>query len=405
MPCHNPSGRSRGETQQMLGKTLRLLVALGVIAVSGLRLGWAGDLKLTFPKRSVLTPVQRLNREGVEAIRKHQYDKAETLFYKAYLYDPADPFTLNNLGYVSEMQGELERAQKFYALASEQGSNASIERSNVRQLEGKPLTYALNGLKGGPMQVNQMNVEAVQLLSENRGFEADSLLQKALSLDPQNAFTLNNLGVAREALGDYESALKFYTAASNSRSSESVVVTLNHASRGKPINEVAAESARRLKERMQNTTTAEAQAAMLTIRGVLATNRNDWSAAKEDFQQAYSLNPESGFSLNNAGYVAERSGDLETAQFFYQKARKADDANARVGLATESSAEGKRLVGVAADSDQKVQGELDRYTEARRQQSRPIELKRRGSASPQPDASPEKPPVSDQPPSASQPPQ
>jgi hypothetical protein len=31
----------------------------------------------------------------------------------------------------------------------------------------------------------------------------------------------------------------------------------------------------------------------------------------------------SAFSLNNRGYVAEMDGDLETAQFFYGKARKA----------------------------------------------------------------------------------
>ena len=72
--------------------------------------------------------MQRLNREGVDAIRKHQYEKAEAIFYKAYLYDPADPFTLNNLGYISELQGQLDRAHKFYTLASEQGS-AALDRS------------------------------------------------------------------------------------------------------------------------------------------------------------------------------------------------------------------------------------------------------------------------------------
>ena len=31
--------------------------------------------------------------EGVDAVKRHQYDKAQNLFYKAYLFDPADPFT------------------------------------------------------------------------------------------------------------------------------------------------------------------------------------------------------------------------------------------------------------------------------------------------------------------------
>src|SRR6187402_287987 len=76
----------------------------------------AQNLRITIPRRSQLTPVQRLNREGVEAVRKKQYEKAETFFYKAYLFDPADPFTLNNLGYVAELRGDLDHALKFYNL-------------------------------------------------------------------------------------------------------------------------------------------------------------------------------------------------------------------------------------------------------------------------------------------------
>ena len=116
----------------MFSTRLGLLAVIAVIAGSGFQNTWARDLTITLPKRSELTPVQRLNREGVDAIRKHQYDKAEAIFYKAYLYDPADPFTLNNLGYTSELQGQLDRAQKFYKLASEQGSDALIDRSNAK---------------------------------------------------------------------------------------------------------------------------------------------------------------------------------------------------------------------------------------------------------------------------------
>ena len=283
---------------------------------------WAHDLKVTIPGRSELTPVQRLNRQGVEAIGKHQYEKAEAIFYKAYLYDPADPFTLNNLGYISELQGELDRAQKFYALASEQGGEAVIDVSNSRQLEGKPMSYALTSLKDVPMRVNRMNVEAIELLSQRRNFEADDLLRQALALEPMNAFTLNNLGVAEEATGDFENALKYYDTAAAFHSSEPIVVSLKRSWRGKPVSKMAAESARDLRKKMRTVGNDEAQATMLSLRGVAATNRNDWPAAKQDFLKAYSLNPDSAFSLNNLGYVAERDGDLETAQFYYAKARQ-----------------------------------------------------------------------------------
>ena len=359
-----------------MSKTLLTLIAVAVaVSALGATDAMARDtLKIYIPKRSELTPAQRLNREGVDAIQKHQYDKAESLFYKAYLYDPADPFTLNNLGYISELQGKLDRAKTFYARAAEQSSTATIDKSNAKSLEGMSMEYAFKSLQDAPMRVNRMNVDAISLLANSRGFEAIALLREALSLDPKNPFTLNNLGVAHEAIGDYEDALKYYGSAAEAHSSEPVVVTLDRSWRGKSVSIMAAESARRLDARIQKMDSAQAHAAMFTLRGVTAANKNDWHEAREDFLQAYSLDPSSGFSLNNRGYVAEMDGDLETAQFFYDKARRADNSDVRVGLSSLQSAEGKRLVTVAGDSKQQVGGELDIYSQERRRQTEPIEL-------------------------------
>ena len=137
---------------------------------------------------------------------------------------------------------------------------------------------------------------------------------------------------------------------------------------------MAADSARRLDARIQRMDSTEAHAAMFTLRGVTAANKNDWVEARQDFLQAYSLDPSSAFSLNNRGYVAEMDGDLETAQFFYDKARRADNSDVRVGLSSLQSAEGKRLVTVAGESKQQVGGELDSYSQERRRQTEPIEL-------------------------------
>jgi Flp pilus assembly protein TadD len=378
----------------MFGKRITLLAIVAVAVGWAPRNASAGDLKLTLPKRSELTLVQRLNRDGVEALRKQQYEKAEGFFYKAYLYDPGDPFTLNNLGYISELQGLLDRAQKFYALASEQASDAVIDRTNAKRLEGKPMREAFGGLNDVPMQINRMNVEAIRLLSQNRTPEADLLLQQALAMDPRNTFTLNNMGVAKESRGDYEQALTYYRAAADSHSSEPVIVTLNHAWRGKPVSEMAADSAKKLTERMQNAATDQAQAALLAVRGVSATNRNNWPAAKQDFLRAYSLDPNSAFSINNIGYLAERDGDLETAQFFYARARKAEHANDRVGLATQRSAEGKHLSAVITDSGQQVGDKIVFENQARQRQSGPIELKHRDNTSVMETTVPPKEPLS-----------
>jgi Flp pilus assembly protein TadD len=377
-----------------------------MIMASVSQIALAKDIKVTIPKRSHLTPVQRLNREGVDAVEKHNYEKAETLFYQAYLFDPADPFTLYNLGYVSELKGQLERAQKLYGLASEQATDAVIDRTSARQLEGKSMRDAFGGLKDAPLQVNRMNVEAIRLISQGRAQEALVVLQKALTIDPQNTYTLNNLGVAKEARGDYDEAMKYYMAAANSHSTEPVIVTLNRAWRGKPISEMAADSAKKLSERMQNAATAQAQAALLTVQGVSATNHNDWPTARQDFMKAYSLNPYSAFSLNNIGYLAERDGDLETAEFFYERARQAEDARAKVGLATRQSAEGMRIFAVASDSDQKVDDKITAENAVRRQHPGPVELKHRDNTpviEPPPQPSPAPGPASQAP--GSRPPQ
>jgi Flp pilus assembly protein TadD len=366
---------------RMLNRTF--LISACIVAL-GLHVSWAGDkvVHLTLPRRSQMTPVQRLNREGVDAIRKHDYEKAGMLFYKAYLYDPTDPFTLNNLGYSSELQGQLDRARKFYDLAIKQSSTADINRSNTKSLEGKPMRAALDGLEDLSMRVNRINMDAMQLLRDGRGFEATGLLKAALALDPKNPFTLNNLGVAHEVIGDYNNALAFYGQAADEHSEEPAVITLDVLWRGRPVSKMAAESAMRLQKRLRHMSPAEAESVMFTIRGVAAANQNDWAAARQNFLKAYSLNPRSAFSLNNQGYVAEQDGDLETAQFFYEKARKADDSGARVGLATQQAAEGKDLLSVASESNGKVDYALDEYSRERRRETGPIELTPRGEGQP-----------------------
>jgi tetratricopeptide (TPR) repeat protein len=185
--------------------------------------------------------------------------------------------------------------------------------------------------------------------------------------------------VAYEAIGDFDNALKNYSAAADLQSSEPVVVTVDRAWRGRPVSDMAAESAQRLERRIKKMDPAEVHAIMLAVRGVSAANQNDWLSARQDFSDAFSIDPSSAFSLNNRGYVAERDGDLETAQFFYDKARKAGGSNERVGLATQHSAEGKRLSAVAIESNHHVGGELDKYSLERHRETGPIELTPRGS--------------------------
>ncbi|HEV2137179.1 MAG TPA: tetratricopeptide repeat protein [Terracidiphilus sp.] len=371
----------------MHSKLFKVIAIGALIAGGAIQAAYAQrTLKIMIPKRSRLTPVQRLNRAGVEAVQKNNYRKAEQLFYKAYLYDPSDPFTLNNLGYVSELQGQLDRANSFYKMASKQGCSANIDMSNISDLKGKPMTFAFENLHEIPMQVNRMNVDAMMLLSQGRAFEASSLLQHALNLEPQNAFTLNNLGAADETIGDYSDALKYYKQAADSSSAEAVVVTENRNWSGRPITKMAAANAARLQKWMRSINPAVAEAALYNRRGVYATNENNWGQARQDFLRAYRLDPSSPFSLNNRGYVAEMDGDLESAQFFYQKAQQAGGASARVGAASDHAMLGETLSHVAADSTFKVNGALATYSRRKHVETGPIQLTPRNGAQEAPPA-------------------
>lgn len=360
-----------------MGYLSKRSLATVLLGVSLATAAHAGDLTIKIPKRSQLTPVQRLNREGVEAIKKNQFDKAKALFYKAYLYDPGDPFTLNNLGYIAELEGQVERATTFYGLASGQATEAFIDRASSSKLEGESLQSAIGAVHNTPMQINRANVAAVRLLSQGRTREADLLLQRTLALDPKNGFTLNNMAVTKEAEGEYTEALKYYGAAANSGSDDKVVVTMNAAWRGKPLAEMAADSEKRLRARMDSLNSPEAQTAVLNLRGVSAINRNDWRSAQEDFSQAYKLSPNNAFSINNQGFLAEINGDLETAQDFYREAQKAGGSGVRVGLATRQDAEGIRLFSVANGSEAEVSTALEAASEVRRRNAAPIQLKHR----------------------------
>ena len=194
------------------------LLALTVVLLAATAC-FAGDLRrIPLPKRSKPTPVQKFNQQGVQAIQKHDYGKAKKLFYKAYLIDPNDPFTLNNLGYVSELEGDLDRAERFYALAAEHPSEAIVAKASDKAVVGKEVDQIAGSAADQRMEINRLNVTAIGLLEKDRVPEADQALQKALALDSQNPFTLNNLGYAKEKEGNLKLAPTFYlrSAATNS---------------------------------------------------------------------------------------------------------------------------------------------------------------------------------------------
>ena len=241
------------------------------------------------------------------------------------------------------------------------------------------MTEALS-IPGGTLKVNHDNVEAVRLLSRGLAPEADQLLQRTLKTDPQNVFTLNNLGVAKEMEGESQDALKYYDAAAASHSDAAAVVTINQSWRGKPAVKMAEQNAKALRSRLEKQQNNDVTLAELNFRGVAALNRNDLKAAEQDFRNAYALDPNNAFAMNNIGYLSELQGDQETAEYFYARAREVAGGNAKVGLATRRSAEGLSLFQVAKDSDTKVEAVVSQEREALRRQHAPVVLRRRDNS-------------------------
>jgi Flp pilus assembly protein TadD len=356
----------------------------------------ARDLRITIPKRTQATPVQKLNRDGVKAVKKNDLSKAEKLFYKAYLIDPDDPFTLNNLGYLSELQGRVERAQKYYQLAAREDSETVIADSSIPQLEGHSLTGLTRAYASRDLEVNRANIEAMSLLEQARPEEAQTVLQSTLKLDPNNPFTLNNLGLVMEAQGNLDEAVRYYTHAASLHSDQSVVVALDARIRGKAISEVAENNAIALHDRMTRERTVDARVARLNVQGVTAVNHNDAEKARSYFSQAYDLDPRNAFVLNNMGYVAEMNGDQETANDFYAEAAEAPAAGERVSLASHQEVYGSSLATVASSNSQLTQANLAASQQVRRRQTGPIQLRRRDNTpvtEPLPSSSPASPPA------------
>jgi len=359
----------------------RRLVLLSVLvsALAGSALADDHDVRISIPKRTKPTPVQKLNQDGVKEVQKHNYKRAKALFYKAYLIDPNDPFTLNNLGYIAELEGQADRAERYYDLAQAQGSDAVVYKSTERAAIGQPVDKIAGMAADNKMQVNRINVYAIGLLQKGQAPEADLALQKALKLDPNNPFTLNNLGYAREKEGELEQAYDFYSRAANQHSDTPIVVTVNKSWRGKGISQIAEGNANKVRNLMDREQSISAQVARLNTRGVAAINRNDYKLARQYFEKSYKLDDHNAFALNNMGYLAEMDGDRETADYYYDKAREADQSSMKVAYATRKDVEGMKLSAVAGDSDDAVNKATEEQAALRRAEGGPVVLRYRNN--------------------------
>lgn len=343
-----------------------------LICVPGLA-QW-GDLRIPLPAKSRATPVQELNRDGVKELKRGHVKKAKQHFVKAYLLDPDDPFTLNNLGYIAEIEGDVDRALKYYQLAANTSTEAVIDEASRKGLKGQTVNMAFQSSKTSVYQGNKANFQAMTLLEKGRLFEAERVLKDALQSQPKNPFLLDSLGFVMESEGDLQAALQYYTEAADLHSEEHVLLTPQKRWRGKTISEIAAHNAEEVRQSIAKGEDTVTQVARLNLRGVAALNHNDAADARKFFTQAYQIDPQNAFTLNNLGYIDELNGDRETAEMYYEAARVARQANERVTYATRPDAEGRKVGPLAETNQDAVEVTLKAIQQRKRQTRRPIQL-------------------------------
>jgi tetratricopeptide (TPR) repeat protein len=103
-----------------------------------------------------------LNLRGVSALNRNDPDAARHYFEQAYKLNPTDAFTLNNMGYLSELDGDRETADDFYARARQaEGAQNRVTMSTQRSVEGMRM--------GIVADVNDQKVEnKIEALAEAR---------------------------------------------------------------------------------------------------------------------------------------------------------------------------------------------------------------------------------------------
>jgi tetratricopeptide (TPR) repeat protein len=84
--------------------------------------------------------VARLNLRGVYALNHNDRANARKYFQDANKLDPTNAFSLNNMGYLAELDGDRETANFYYEKAQQaDDSNAKVGVATSRDAEGRPL--------------------------------------------------------------------------------------------------------------------------------------------------------------------------------------------------------------------------------------------------------------------------
>jgi len=207
--------------------------------------------------------VNQANIQAMSFLQKDRAPEADRVLQQALGLDPKNPFTLNNLGYAKEKEGEYEAALKYYSEAASLSSEEPVIVAMDPGWRGKPISEIAsdnaNNLRklmsreeSLPARVARLNLQGVSALNRNERSVARKDFQDAYKLDPHDAFTLNNMGYVAELDGDRETADFFYAKAQEAGSADQkVTVATRQNVEGMKLDEVASGNDQLVQQRME----------------------------------------------------------------------------------------------------------------------------------------------------------
>jgi Flp pilus assembly protein TadD len=204
---------------------------------------------------------------------------------------------LNNMGVAKEMEGEEQEALKYYDQAGAGQADATAVVTTDSTWRGRPvIEMARENAKALrdhlaheqelPEQVAELNLRGVSAVNRNDLRTADADFRKAYSLDPNDAFTLNNIGYVAELEGDRETAEFFYEHARQGiEASATVGVATRRTAEGQKLFTVAADSTSRVEAKV-----AQDRAALQSHNEPVALRRRDNSIVNDSIPQGPARN-------------------------------------------------------------------------------------------------------------------
>jgi tetratricopeptide (TPR) repeat protein len=134
----------------------------------------------------------RLNVQGVSALNHNDPQKASNYFQQAYMLDSRNAFSLNNMGYVSEMQGDQETANEFYGLAQRgDQAGAPVRTASHHQMVGE----AVGAVAVSNSQATDANLQAE---AENKRRNRAPIILRRRDKTPVTAPQFDNSAPAPE---------------------------------------------------------------------------------------------------------------------------------------------------------------------------------------------------------------